>query len=391
MTFIIKIKNMKKKHFLVLILAIIIVLSTTLLINHYSQSKAQPEIIKIGVTIPLSGKYAYIGQEIANGLQMAAEEINNQSKLNNNQIKLIIEDNKGETTEAINSVNKFINVDRVEIVISTFTHITSAIKELTKANNKILFYMSTTPVFAQESKYIFRDYFDAADSGRKIAEAVKAKGFQGVALLTEISEQGQIIEDSFKAAANELGLQIVVQEEVPADLTDLKTSLLKLNLPNADVLVTDNWRQEHILMTQLKELDLLGVPTFHIVAPYLPISNTPEMKAIYQENQAISTWYGMAEATDKEKQIEFKVKYKLKYDQEPTADAAYAYDDIYLIAQALKMCDFDAADKDCFSQAIVSSQLDGVGGHLEFDQDGVSKRYVPLIQVLDGKWQEIEL
>jgi branched-chain amino acid transport system substrate-binding protein len=376
----------KQKVFVGLIgLVLLIVVSALLL--HQSKGTNQVNHIKIGVTMPLTGKYAYIGEEIRDGLILATEEINKQKK--EYQLDLIIEDNKGEAKDAVNSVNKFINVDQAEIIFSTFTHITSAIKDLTANSNKLLFYMATVPDFAKANKLTFRDYFDAADCGQAIAQAVADKGYKKVAFLSEISENGKQFKNGFVQEAEKLGIKIISEQEIPAEQTDLKTNLLKLNLPEVDALVTDNWKQENILMKQLKELNLLSTPTFHWVAPYLPAANTEEIKKLYEENQAISAWYGITENTDKEKQIEFKVKYRLKYNKEATPDSAYAYDDIYVISQALEACQLNAQNKDCLAEKINSVKYQGAGGYLEFDGQGVSKREIMLIQVKDGKWQEI--
>jgi len=377
---------MKKKPILGLI-GLIIIIGISIFLIHQGQSINNVKQIKIGVTLPLSGKYAYIGEEIRDGMNLAVEEINKEAQAY--QIELIIEDNKGEAKEAVNSVNKFINIDQTEIIFSTFTHITSAVKDTVFANKKILFYISTVPDFAQENPYAFRDYCDAADAGPAVAQAVASHGYQKVALLSEKSEQAQRFKQFFTQEAKNLGIKILAVEEVSSDQTDLRTNLLKLKLSEADALVTNNWRQEHVLMKQLKELNLIEIPSFHWAAPYLPISNTEEMKKIYEENQAISTWYGIAETTDREKQIEFKVKYRLRFNKEATPDSAYSYDDIYVIAQALENCQLDLDNKDCIAQQIKQTKYQGVGGYLEFDDNGVSKREVLMIQVKDGQWQEI--
>jgi branched-chain amino acid transport system substrate-binding protein len=351
-------------------------------------AKGQTETIKIGVTLPLSGKYAYTGEAAANGLKLASEEINSQGGINNHKIQLIIEDNKGETKDAVNSVNKFVSVDQVGLVFSTFTNITSAVKQIVFDNEKFLFYMSTVPDFAKENKYAFRDYFDASENGAAIAQAIAKQGYKRIAYLTEISDQCKRYEQGFNKEAEKLGLQVVSREEYPLDQTDLKTNLLKLNIKNSQALVACTWRHEDILMKQLKELDLIAIPSFHIVAPYLPAANTAEMKKIYEENKAVSSWYGISEVTNKEEQLKFQKKYRANFGKDPIADAAYAYDDIYILAEALKACDVNFENKDCLAKYLTQIKYDGIGGHLEFNQDRSSQRDVFLIKVVNGQWQE---
>jgi len=352
--------------------------------------RAPKETIKIGGTLALTGKYAYIGQQELNGLLMAADEINSKGGINGQKLEIIYEDNKGDATEAVTNVNKLLNIDEVEIVFSAFTHVTNAIKKVVFDNKKILFYASTVPDIAKENNYTFRDYWDARDSGKAIADEINQKGYKKVAFLTEISDQCMQSEQAFLAKASEFGINITTREQYQITETDLKTNLLKLNLNNIDALVACSWRHEFILMKQLKELNLIGIPTFHIVAPFLPVSDTSEMRQLYEENGAISSWYGISEVPDKEIQIKFIEKYKQKYNIQPTADAAYAYDDIYVIANALKACKGEIENKDCVSNEISSTKYDGVGGHLEFDANRASKRTVLLIKVVNGKWEELK-
>ena len=367
------------------IIAVIIIA----LLAAFSVQKKEEEVIKIGVTLALSGKYAYIGQAELRGIEMAVDEINEGGGINGKRLKLIVEDNKGDATEATKNVNKLINVDNVDIVFSAFTHITMAIKDIIFNNNKFLFYASTVPDIAAENKYAFRDFYDAKAHGRAIADEAYKLGYKKVAFLTEISDQCKEFEDAFQDESSKLGINIISREEYQTSATDLKTNLLKLNLDNADALIACAWRHEHILMKQLKELGLIDVPTLHWIAPYLPVSDTPEMRELYEENGAISSWYGFSETGNKELQQEFIRKYKERYGEYPIPDSAYTYDDIYIIKRAIEGCGGDINNKDCIAEKILETKYDGVGGKIEFDRNGSAIREVTFIKVKDGKWETL--
>jgi ABC-type branched-subunit amino acid transport system substrate-binding protein len=88
-------------------------------------------------------------------------------------------------------------------------------------------------------------------------------------------------------------------------------------------------------------------------------------------------------------QSEFIDTYKEKYGQDPRPDAAYAYDDMHIIAIAISQCNSDVNNKDCVMQKMKSIKYFGVGGRLEFSDDRLSNREVSLIKVNEGKWQKI--
>jgi len=381
--------NKTTQIIIAVIVVIIILVGIWYGVSKKPQAPVSKEPIKIGATLALSGKYSYIGQAELRGLEMAINEINEQGGINGRKIELIVEDNKGDAKEAVNNVNKLINIDNVDIIFSAFTHITNAIKQIVFDKEKLLFYASTIADIAAENKYAFRDFYDAKSHGEKLAQKINEYGHKNVAFITEISDQCKEFENSFRTKANELGIKIIAREEYQVEATDLKTNLLKLNLKNADALVACAWRHEHILMKQLMEMGLINIPTFHWVAPYLPIANTKEMRELYEKNGAISSWYGFGETKNKESQEIFISKYKEKYNEEPIPDAAYFYDDVYIIANAIKQCG-DIKNKDCVANKIIETEYDGVGGRVKFDNNGSAVRDVIFIAVKNGRWEVLK-
>jgi ABC-type branched-subunit amino acid transport system substrate-binding protein len=140
-------------------------------------------------------------------------------------------------------------------------------------------------------------------------------------------------------------------------------------------------------MKQIKELGLIETQTFHIVGPFLPAADTLEMREIYKENNAISSWYGISEIPNNEKQAEFIAKYKARFGIEPRPDAAFFYDDVHFLAKVLENC--DPYNKECISDGLLTGKYEGVSGVIEFDSNGISKRRVPIINFIDGHWVEV--
>ena len=338
--------------------------------------------IKIGATLALTGSLSYIGINEYNGMQMAIDEINNDNT-RNIRIELSVEDNKGDAKEGINNVQKLIAIDNSQIIFSAFTHITQAVKGTVFENNKILFYASTVPSIAGENENAYRDYIDAGDHGTELAKTVLKEGYTEIYFLTEKSEQCVLFEEAFNRESQRLGIKIIEREEFLSTDQDLKTNILKLNVKKDKAIVTCTWRHEHIFMKQLKELGLINVKTFHILAPFLSTANEQEIRQLFKENNAVSTWYGFGESQNSEKQKEFIEKYKTKYGVEPTPDAAYAYDDIYILAQAAETCEQDSTE--CITKNIAQTQYDGVGGHIEFN-NRLSKRDVVMIEMNENNW-----
>ena len=358
----------------------------TILLISMTACSTQEETIELGATLALSGKFAFLGQEEVRGLELAADEINAQGGINGKKLVIIPEDNKGDAKEAVTNVNKLINVDNVDLIFSAFTHITSAVIDPIKENNKFLIYASSVPDFAEQYQYAFRDHLDGKDHGSEVAKTLASKGITQVKFLSEISDVGARFDKGFEEETAKQGITIVQKEAFQPEEKDLKVQLLKLDLENGDVIVSSGWRHAHILMKDLKELNL-DVQTYNYIASFLPVADSAEVRALYEENNLVSTWYGMPEVTEKEIHKRFIEKYKAKYDELPRADSAYAYDDVMLLAESIENC--GSVDMECMKNYMISNTFDGVGGQLSFDHNGVSKRDVLLITVQNGSWVEI--
>lgn len=75
------------------------------------------EEYKIGAVLPLTGRFALIGQPQKNALKMIEEEINGHGGINGRRLKLIILDTKGNVEGAITAVNKLIDKNGLVAII----------------------------------------------------------------------------------------------------------------------------------------------------------------------------------------------------------------------------------------------------------------------------------
>ena len=86
-----------------------------------SSSDEKAEKIKIGANLELSGGTASFGQSVAEGLQLAIDEINKEGVLGGKQIEIIKADNKSDAAEATNGSIKLINQDHVVAIVGAAT------------------------------------------------------------------------------------------------------------------------------------------------------------------------------------------------------------------------------------------------------------------------------
>ena len=378
-----------KKIYLVVLVVIIIGGLFWLLANKSKPSDNNP--IKIGASEALTGKFASLGEPRVNAMRMVADEINNNGGINGKKLEIIAEDNQGDAKIAVTNTSKLLNIDNVDIVLTGFTHITNAIKSLVAEKNKVMIYTSTVRDIAESNKLFFRDYYDAIDSGKALAKAVGNDGYKKVAFLTEVSDQCNQIGETIKEDGQKYGFEVIKVESYNATDLDLRTNLTKIKASKPEAIVACSFRHENILMRQLNELGMIGIKTYHLVAPFIASADTKENRELFEKNGAISTWYGAAESGINQKQKEFIEKYQNRYGVKPTGESIYTYDDMYVLTEALRKCDKfgKVRDSNCLADNLLQTNFDGIGGKLNFDKNGVSTRKVTMIKVVNGLWTEI--
>jgi len=79
------------------------------------------EPIKIGASLPLTGGFAINGEKHRDGYQLCVDLINANGGLLDRQVELIVSDNQSDVETTMAQVERFLNVDHVELIFGTFS------------------------------------------------------------------------------------------------------------------------------------------------------------------------------------------------------------------------------------------------------------------------------
>jgi branched-chain amino acid transport system substrate-binding protein len=81
----------------------------------------QGEPIKIGASLPLTGSFSIPGSKHGDGYQLCVDLINDGGGLLGRPVELIISDNQSDAETIMTQFERFINVDRVDLIFGTFS------------------------------------------------------------------------------------------------------------------------------------------------------------------------------------------------------------------------------------------------------------------------------
>lgn len=112
--------------------------------------------LKVGLVMPMTGSLGYVGQMESDGIKMAVNDYNKENKDKN--IKLFIEDSQGKPDIGVIAAKKLMDVNKVDIIVSSLSSVTLALKPVIIEKGKILIGCCMAPDFYKDSKYVFRFY-----------------------------------------------------------------------------------------------------------------------------------------------------------------------------------------------------------------------------------------
>ncbi len=352
--------------------------------------RASEKPIQIGATLALSGKLAFSGVASRRGLELGVQSLNKTGGVDGRALALVIDDNGGEAGRAVSGVTKLLNVDRIDIVFSSLTHISQALKDIVRQHAKLFIYSASVGGIAAENPLAFRDWGDITEQMRTLFSAVSGAGVRKVAL---ISEQSDACNEGFTVVRRLLeqhGETIVADENFNPGETDFRSLLLKVVSKKPDAFIFCAWRDAGTIMRQIKQIGLISIPSFHALAPFLPDNDTPEVRALYAENRSQSVWSGLVPGAKPQSDAQqFVELFKVRFGEEPRMEAAFAYDDMIVLGQALRAC-HGISDPSCVAARLQGTAYNGAGGRLSFDQHRCSNRESFMIKVKDGSWVRAE-
>lgn len=355
-----------KKTWIGIFIAIALVIIGVLVVT---QNGTKSDEIKIGVSLPLTGDVASYGQSAKRGIEIALEEINIDGGIDGKNLEVVFGDDRNDPKEGVAIIKKFVTIDKVDAVIgSAGSTVTLAIAPLANQYEVILLSpISSSVMLTEEGGAYFFRVCPADDAQAKIlAEWVIEDGYRKVALIYTNNAWGKPIAESFTDYFESKGGRIVVSEGVEEKSTDLRTQLLKIKTANISVVVSPTYPIEGgNMLKQAKEMA--------IEAQFYGGDNWNSPEFLTASGEAADGVYFVDPAKPSgEKFTIFAEKYQDKYGMEPDINAAFAYDALYALAEAMK--NSKSLNGKILKDTLFTVSFEGASGRIEFDESGDLKK-----------------
>ena len=335
---------------------------------------------------PLTGDAATYGVSHCKGLEMALEEINKAGGIKGQQIELLTHDDAGDPKQAAAGAQKFADMKSVVAIVgSCLSSNTLAMVPITdKAKVPHSVVSSSTHKLSGMSKYFFRMAVQDDKVGGLMVD-LSAKKFKPkkMALLYLNNDYGKGLLTSTQAQAKNLGIEMTSAQTYLATDKDYSALLTKVKAEAPDVLlVGSTYTDGGLIVKQAREMGL-NMPIVGPTGLYSP-------KYLEIAGKAVENTYflGVFVPTNPDPKVQdFVKKYKEKYGMDPDTFAALAYDQGYVLKDALeKAAAKGAVTRESMREAMAASSFKGITGTVTFDAKGDWVRPYLFVTVKDGKF-----
>ena len=292
--------------------------------------------ILIGEYGSLTGSQATFGTSTHNGIIMAADEVNAAGGINGRKVKILTEDDQSKSEEAATTVSKLISQNSVVAVLGEVASSASiAAGPICQANKvPMISPSSTNPQVTKSGDYIFRMCFTDDYVGHSMADYVTKKlGLKNAALLTDVKQDysvylGKYFEERFTAD----GGKIVARASYSNGDSDFRAQLTSIKPSNPQIIFVPGYYTDvGQIARQARDLGisapLVGGDGWE--SPALIEIGGPALEGCYYANH-----YFYADPTPAVHN--FVEKYKQRFQTNPDAMAALAYDAMNVLAEAMK-------------------------------------------------------
>jgi branched-chain amino acid transport system substrate-binding protein len=350
-----------------------------------------PDVVKIGVAQPLSSALGPLGQDMANGAAMAVKEINDAGGVNIGgkivKLEIVTADDKGTNADGIAAAHKLVD-EGVEVAIANLNSGVSIAAAPIYNDARIPQLAISTKTeytklgFPGTLRLVASDDLQSRALG---SYAVQLSGMEHYAVVDDNTPYGKGLADAAAKVMSEQHKAVEVRKSLDDKTTEFGPLIAEFTSHKIDLLVTTlSDFQVDALMTQLAKAGLTNmtivggdtIKTDKLLQKALPI------KAVYATSSIV-------EPKEFPGGKLFLEKFRGAYKSEPVYGAHYAYDAVYLVADALAR----NASVDKVALLKTLKEFDGncpMTNSMRFGPDG-EQRYgaVSVYQLHGGAWDPL--
>jgi ABC-type branched-subunit amino acid transport system substrate-binding protein len=337
----------------------------------YAPAASADDVVKIGVSGPLSGANAFAGKDDENGVRLAIEELNAKKSIKVGgkvlRFELLSEDDQGDPKAGVIVAQKFADAG-VHFVLGPYN--SGVALPAARVYNDAGIMMSTVgtnpKITGSGYKMVFRTVASDAQVGAQVAAyAAKNLKLKTVGVIDDRTAFGQGIAMEFTKQAKALGMTVAGQEFTTDKATDFASILTRMKAKKVDAIFFGGYAPQAAPMA--RQMKALGINARLLGGDTLC---SPEMGKLGGDAVGENVLCAQAGAILEKQKAgpAFQARYKARFKQNPDVYAAAFYDQTMFIAEAMGAA--NSLDPSVIAAALRASSHAGVVGSYSYDADG---------------------
>ena len=332
--------------------------------------------IKIGV---IAEAQAVAGSSIGPAAQLAADEINAKGGINGRKVEIVIYDDHSSAAEAVRAFQRAVNEDKVNAVIASYISEVVLALEPWAARLKTVM---ITPGAASDviteniakdydhNKYTFHGYLTSSALAGLVCDAAKdllvtGHHLKSSVIVSEDAAWTTPLDKGYEECLPRAGLKVLDHIRFSPDTTDFTPIFSKIEALKPDVMITGishvgtqptvQWKSQQV------PIPMFGISSQATNSTFWKDTNGATEGVLYN---AVS---GPGVAVTP-KTLPFVDAFVKKYGNTPSYSGYTAYDDVYMIAEAVKRA--GSTDSDKLVASMEKTDYVGTIGRVAFKPKG---------------------
>ena len=355
-----------------IVIGIVIALVIVWGVTSSQKSTSNPDIVKVGVILPMSGEYSVFGESVKNSIQMSLQNLENKN------VEVVFEDDEFDPKKGLSAYNKLQSVDNVDIVIGLSSPTLEAIKPVVNQTEELLFTVGNEASIENDNVFEIIPWGTALF--KILGEQVNKK-YQNTALV--YSSEWSIAQTNKEQFIKGVAGGKVTEFPITSN-SDVRTEVAKMLAGGFDsyTLFLPLEQGSKFLNEVAKQK---GDKNIQLICDgNIELTITDYLAKVQDDSvfdNCISTMIADTTSTD------FNAKYKELYKAEPNFLAVYGYDSIQIISKYLA-----GKDKKDWKNILENKKFEhmGMSGKIIFDNTGSRILESDVKIYKDGKFIKLE-
>lgn len=327
--------------------------------------------VNIVANVPLTGMFAVWGSSIQSGSLLAMDDINLSSSLGQVKLNFTWDDNTGKPAQTVSLLQKHL-LNPIDVYISGIKPQSMSIfDQLLEQEIPHVIWVFDAHI-CKEHESVFRTTVSYKYEPEQYLKYVRHTGAKRIAItyvnLPHVAEE---MTDIVLPGLNEMNISQetgdIMIEIYAWDQKDYKNIIAKFKAFNPDLILLNGFQPNLVgLVKALRENDMIRdgnvIGTYDMIDA-AEILSPEELEGV----RAIVPRYNSRAVS--ENTIQWKQRYRAKFNRSPLYIDAYGYDMTMILNDAAQRVALPATHQDWYS-AIQQTKIEGITGMLEFDEDG---------------------